>query len=50
MVKCVLNSGEMVLTGEEIKLMVKVKVYPLQATKALRAGRGKAVPNLTPRH
>ena len=26
-----------------------VKVLPIQATKALRAGRGIAVPNLRPR-
>ena len=30
--------------------MVKVKVPPLQAIKALRAGRGIAVPNLRTRH
>ena len=28
----------------------KVKVPPLQATKALRVGRGIAVPSLRPRH
>ena len=28
----------------------KVKVLPLQATKALRTGRGIALPNLIPRH
>ena len=29
---------------------VKVKVLPIQATKALRVGRGIAVPYLRPRH
>ena len=29
---------------------VKVKVLPIQATKALRAVKGIAVPNLRPRH
>ena len=29
---------------------VKVKVLPIQATKALRVGRGIALPNLRPRH
>ena len=31
-------------------LKVKLKVPPIQATKALRAGRGIALPNLRPRH
>ena len=30
--------------------MVKINVLSLKATKALRAGRGIAVPNLRPRH
>ena len=29
---------------------VKVKILPIQATKARRAGRGIALPNLRPRH
>ena len=29
---------------------VKVKVPPTQATKALRVGRGIALPNLRPQH
>ena len=33
-----------------LDLKVKVKVLPVQATKALRAGRGIAVPNLRHRH
>ena len=28
----------------------KVKVFPIQATKALRVGRGIALPYLRPRH
>ena len=30
--------------------VVKVKVLPIQATKALRVGRGIALPFLKPRH
>ena len=30
--------------------LVKLKVIPVQATKALRVGRGIALPNLRPRH
>ena len=33
-----------------VLVCVKVKVPPLQATKALRVGRGIALPNLRPRH
>ena len=42
-----------VRTGYEIsayRKFVKVKVLPLQAAKALRAGRGTALANLRPRH
>ena len=33
-----------------VNIIVKVKVSPLQATKALRVGRGIALPFLRPRH
>ena len=34
----------------EVLRLGKVTVFPIQATKALRTGRGIALPNLRPRH
>ena len=36
--------------GRDKERRIKVKVAPLQATNALRVGRGIALPNLRPRH
>ena len=34
----------------KLAIKVNVKALPIQATKALRASRGIALPNLRPRH